>query len=238
MLKQNILALAGAITQTPADALDIVAGQVVNAQTGRAVISLAEVGRIGYFRQDTLPPDFDVQLSVTASHVANDKLYYMANGVQASYVEVDCETGFIKVLGQWAVDDCGRVINPLLVDEQVRGGIVQGIGAVLYEECIYSEDGNLLNGTMADYLVPMADEMPDIHVAHVETPETSTRLGAKGIGEAGLIGAMGAVWVAVNDALKPFGAKILHQPFTPERVLDALARAGNGELVSAPEPTG
>jgi carbon-monoxide dehydrogenase large subunit len=229
LLKRNILALAGAITQNPIDALDIVGGNVVRAQTGRSLISLAEVGRIGYFRQDTLPPDFDVQLSVSASHVASDKLYYMANGVQASHVEVDCETGFIKVLDQWAVDDCGRIINPLLVDEQVRGGIVQGIGAVLYEECIYSEDGNLLNGTMADYLVPMADEMPDIHVVHVETPETSTRLGAKGIGEAGLIGAMGAVWVAVNDALKPFGAKILHQPFTPERVLDALARARSGE---------
>jgi aerobic carbon-monoxide dehydrogenase large subunit len=229
LLKRNILALAGAITQNPIDALDIVGGNVVRAQTGRSLISLAEVGRIGYFRQDTLPPDFDVQLSVSASHVASDKLYYMANGVQASHLEVDCETGFIKVLDQWAVDDCGRIINPLLVDEQVRGGIVQGIGAVLYEECIYSEDGNLLNGTMADYLVPMADEMPDIHVVHVETPETSTRLGAKGIGEAGLIGAMGAVWVAVNDALKPFGAKILHQPFTPERVLDALARARSGE---------
>ena len=225
MLKQNILALAGAITQTPADALDIVDGQVVNTRTGQPVISLADVGRIGYFRQDTLPRDYDVQLSVSASFVANDKMYYMANGVQASYVDVDCDTGFIRMLGQWAVDDCGRVINPLLVDEQVRGGIVQGIGAVLFEECVYSEDANLLNGTMADYLVPMADEMPDIVVAHVETPETSTKLGAKGIGEAGLIGAMGSVWVAVNDALKPLGAKVLHQPFTPERVLDALARA-------------
>jgi carbon-monoxide dehydrogenase large subunit len=225
MLKRNILALAGAITQTPVDALDVAAGSVIHAQSGRQVISLAEVGRIGYFRQDTLPPDFDVQLSVTASHAANDKLYYLANGVQASHVEVDCETGFIRVLGQWAVDDCGRIVNPLLVDEQVRGGIVQGIGAVLYEECIYSAGGNLLNGTMADYLVPMTHEMPDIHVAHVETPEASTQLGAKGIGEAGLIGAMGAVWVAVNDALKPLGARILHQPFTPERVLDALDRA-------------
>jgi carbon-monoxide dehydrogenase large subunit len=228
MLKRNILALAGAITQTPPDALDLVAGHVVNAQTGHAVISLAEVGRIGYFRQDTLPPDFDVQLSVSASHVVNDKLYYAANGVQASYVELDRDTGFIRLLGQWAVDDCGRIINPLLVDEQVRGGVVQGIGAVLYEECIYSEDGNLLNGTMADYLVPMADEMPDIGVAHVETPEASTQLGAKGIGEGGLIGAMGSLWVAVNDALKPLGAKILHQPFTPERVLDAIARARAG----------
>jgi carbon-monoxide dehydrogenase large subunit len=225
MLKQNILSLAGAIAQTPAQALDIVQGQVVNTGTGQAVMSLADIGRIGYFRQDTLPKDFDVQLSVTASFVGNDKLYYMANGVQASHVEIDTDTGFIKLLGQWAVDDCGRVINPLLVDEQVRGGIVQGIGAALFEECIYSEDANLLNGTMADYLVPMAFEMPDIVVGHVETPETSTKLGAKGIGEAGLIGAMGAVWVAVNDALKPFGAKALHQPFTPERILDALARA-------------
>jgi aerobic carbon-monoxide dehydrogenase large subunit len=225
MLKQNILAVAGAITQTSATALDIVDSQVMNTQTGQSVISLADVARIGYFRQDTLPRDHDVQLSVSASFVANDKLFYMANGVQASYVEVDCETGFIKVLGQWAVDDCGRIINPLLVDEQVRGGIVQGIGAVLYEECVYSDDANLQNGTMADYLIPMSDAIPDIVVAHVETPENSTKLGAKGIGEAGLIGAMGAVWVAVNDALKPFGARILHQPFTPERVLDALARA-------------
>jgi carbon-monoxide dehydrogenase large subunit len=225
ILRQNILSLAGAITQTSAAALDLVDGHVVNKRTGQSVISLVDVGRVGYFRQDTLPSDCDPQLSVTASFVATDKLYYMANGVQASYVEVDCDTGIIKVLAQWAVDDCGRVINPLLVDEQVRGGIAQGIGAVLYEECMYSEDGNLLNGTMADYLIPMSDGVPDIVVAHVETPEASTKLGAKGIGEAGLIGAMGAVWVAVNDALKPFGAKVLHQPFTPERVLDALARA-------------
>jgi carbon-monoxide dehydrogenase large subunit len=225
LLKQNILSVAGAITQNPADALDIVDGEVVSRKTGMNLISLAEVGKAGYFRQDTLPPGCDVQFSATYSHSPhNTQMLYMANGVQGSYVEVDRETGFIKVLGQWAVDDCGRVINPLLVDEQVRGGIVQGIGAVLYEECIYSSEGNLLNGTLADYLVPMADEMPDIHVAHIETPEASTQLGAKGVGEAGLIGAMGAVWVAVNDALKPLGAKILHQPFTPERVLDALAR--------------
>ncbi len=224
-LKQNILALAAAITQSVPEALDVAAGQVVNRSTGQTVLSVADVGRIGYFRQDTLPRDFDVQLSVSASFVANHAMYYMANGAQASYVEVDCETGFIKMLGQWAVDDCGRIINPLLVEEQVRGGIVQGLGAVLFEECIYSEDGNLLNGTMADYLVPMADEMPDIVVDHVETPEASTQLGAKGIGEGGLIGAMGSAWVAVNDALKPFGARVRHQPFTPERVLDALASA-------------
>lgn len=221
-LKANILSLASAITQTPAGELDIIDSQIINKVTGMTVISLAEVARIGYFRQDTLPPDFDVQLSVSQSFVANAQMCYLANGVQGSYVEVDIETGFIKVLGQWAVDDCGRIINPLLVDEQVRGGIAQGIGAVLLEECIYSEEGQLQNGTMADYLVPMSCDLPDIKIVHVETPESSTQLGAKGIGEAGLIGAMGAVWVSVNDAIAPLGATIQHQPFTPERVLDAL----------------
>ncbi len=223
-LKANILDLAAAITQTSAEQLDIAGGQVVNKKTEMAVISLADVAKIGYFRQDTLPADFDVQLSVSHSFAANAQMCYLANGVQASYVEVDCESGFIKLLGQWAVDDCGRIINPLLVDEQVRGGIAQGVGAVLFEECMYSPEGYLQNGTMVDYLVPMAGDLPDIFVEHVETPEAATELGAKGVGEAGLIGAMGAVWVAVNDALTPFKAAITHQPFTPERVLDALAR--------------
>jgi carbon-monoxide dehydrogenase large subunit len=223
-LKANILKLAAAITQTPAENLDVVAGQVVNTKTAMSVVTLADVAKIGYFRQDTLPHDFDVQLSVSHSFVANDQMCYVANGVQGSYVEIDCESGFVKLLGHWAVDDCGRIINPLLVDEQVRGGIVQGIGAVLFEECMYSPEGYLQNGTMMDYLVPMAGDVPDIFVEHVESPEATTELGAKGVGEAGLIGAMGALWVAVNDALLPFNSSITHQPFTPERILDCLKR--------------
>lgn len=231
-LRSNILDVAGAITQTPPADLDIVAGQVVNKKTGMTAISLADVAKIGYFRQDTLPPNTNVQFSVSHSFVA-PAMCYLANGVQASYVELDPDSGFIKLLGHWAVDDCGRIVNPLLVNEQVRGGIAQGIGAVLYEECMYGPEGYLENGTMVDYLIPMAADLPDIFVEHVETPEASTELGAKGIGEAGLIGAMGAVWVAVNDALVPFGAAITHQPFTPERVLDALARARSKEKASA-----
>jgi carbon-monoxide dehydrogenase large subunit len=128
------------------------------------------------------------------------------------------------------VTDCGRQINPLLVDEQMRGGIVQGIGSVLYEECVYDEQGTLANGTMAEYLAPMASEMPDIHLTTVETREGSTELGAKGVGESGLIGAMGALWVAVNDALRPFGAVMSQQPFTPERVLDAIEKAQSASI--------
>ena len=229
-LRANILDLAGVIAQMSPENLDIVDGQIVDTRTGMTTASLAEIAEIGYFRQDTLPPDYDVQLSVTQSHVHNDKDYYLANGIQGAYLEIDTESGFIRLLGHWAVDDCGRVINPLLVDEQVRGGIVQGIGATLYEQCMYSDDGQMQNGTMADYLAPMAFEMPDIVVEHVETREASTMLGAKGIGEAGMIGAIGVMWSAVNDALRPLGAEINHQPFTPERILEALkaARQDNG----------
>jgi carbon-monoxide dehydrogenase large subunit len=122
------------------------------------------------------------------------------------------------------VEDCGRIINPLLVDEQVRGGIVQGIGGALYEHCIYSPEGQLMIGSMADYLVPMAAEMPDIEVGHVETPTRESLLGSKGAGEAGTAGAPAAVMNAINDALRPFAAKVFAQPFTPERILAALGK--------------
>jgi carbon-monoxide dehydrogenase large subunit len=112
----------------------------------------------------------------------------------------------------------------LLVDEQVRGGIVQGLGGALYEHCVYSPEGQLMVGSMADYLVPMAAEMPDIEVGHIETPTKESLLGAKGAGEAGTAGAPAAVMNAINDALRPFGAKVFAQPFTPERILAALGK--------------
>ena len=224
-LRDNILALAGPILQTDPAMLDLAGGHVVNRDDGAERISLAEIGRIGHFRQDMLPADLQPELAVTRSHVNNHAMFYVGNGVQGCHVELDPETGMISVLGHWVADDCGRVINPLIVDEQLRGGIVQGIGATLYEHCQYDETGQMLNATMADYLVPMASEMPDIGTAHVETPEASTELGAKGVGEAGTIGATAAVWLAVNDALRPLGARISEQPFTPARVLNALAAA-------------
>ncbi len=115
----------------------------------------------------------------------------------------------MTLLKHWCVEDCGTVINPQLVDEQIRGGVVQGIGAALFEHCIYDARGQLLNGNMADYLVPMAAEMPDIEVGHVVTPTADSELGAKGAGEAGTAGAPGAVMNAINDALRPLGAKPL-----------------------------
>jgi carbon-monoxide dehydrogenase large subunit len=126
------------------------------------------------------------------------------------------------------------VLNPLLVEEQLRGGIVQGIGEALYEELRYGTHGHLESGTLAEYLVPMAAEMPDIEVGHVETPTQESLLGAKGAGEAGTAGAPGAVMNAINDALRPFGAKVFAQPFTPERILAALGKVpGRWPEVSA-----
>src|SRR4030088_3406103 len=107
-----------------------------------------------------------------------------------------------------------------MVDEQMRGGVVQGIGAALFEHCLYDDRGQTLNGTMADYLVPMAAEMPDIEVGHVVSPTADSELGAKGAGEAGTAGASGAVVNAVNDALRPLAAtNILEIPLTPDRIL-------------------
>jgi carbon-monoxide dehydrogenase large subunit len=144
--------------------------------------------------------------------------------MQASLIEVDPETGFVKLLKHWCVEDCGTVINPMLVDEQIRGGIVQGIGAALWEHCLYDDNGQLLNGNLADYLVPMSGELPDIVVAHVSTPTRTSELGAKGVGEAGTAGAPAAVMNAINDALAPLNARVPAQPCTPERVLRALGK--------------
>jgi carbon-monoxide dehydrogenase large subunit len=124
------------------------------------------------------------------------------------------------------VEDCGRLINPAIVDGQVQGGVVQGIGGVLYEECVYDGAGQLLTTTLMDYLVPGTAEVPDIQVDHLETPSPFTVGGFKGVGEAGTAGAPGAIMNAVNDALLPLGARIDRQPITPERLLLALRAAG------------
>ena len=224
-LRANVVAVAASILQADAKALDIRNGIVVDADTGRERIGLDEVARIAYFRPDTLPPGFQAELLATRHYVPRAYAFAFTNGAQASWLEVDTDTGFIKLLKHWCVEDCGTVINPQLVDEQVRGGVVQGLGAALFEHCLYDERGQMLNGNMADYLVPMAAEMPDIEVGHVVTPTADSELGAKGAGEAGTAGAPACVMNAVNDALAPLGAKIITEmPITPAVVLKALGK--------------
>jgi aerobic carbon-monoxide dehydrogenase large subunit len=223
-LRSNILDVAAAILQSsPAD-LDIVNHAIVNASDGAIRIELSELARIVFFRPDTLPPGVQPEMMATRHFVPRDYPFAFTNGVQACWLEVDTDTGFIKLLKHWVVEDCGTIINPQLVDEQVRGGVVQGLGAALFEKCIYDERGQLTNANMADYLVPMSGEMPDIDVGHVVSPTAETELGAKGAGEAGTAGAAAAVANAVNDALQPFGTVITEIPLTPQLILSALGR--------------
>jgi carbon-monoxide dehydrogenase large subunit len=223
-LRANLLRLAGVLLQMQAGELDIIEGVVVDIATGQERIALQELARIAYYRPDALPQGVQAELTAAHHHVPRGQPFAFTNGIQASHVEVDVESGFVRLLDHWVVEDCGRIINPLLVDEQIRGGVVQGIGAALYEECLYSKEGQLLNGTLADYLVPMASEMPDIHVDHVSTPTLHSELGAKGAGEAGTAGAASAVLNAINDALQPYGARLSQIPATPERILRALGK--------------
>jgi carbon-monoxide dehydrogenase large subunit len=223
-LRQNVLKVAGTILQASPQDLDIRDGVVVDKDSGRERMGLDEVARITYFRPDTLPHDLQAEFVVTRHYVPRKFPFAFTNGIQAAYLEVDTETGFIKLLRHWVVEDCGTIINPQLVDEQIRGGVVQGLGPALFEHCLYDEHGQLLNGNMADYLVPMAAEMPDIEVGHVVSPTLESELGAKGAGEAGTAGAAAAVANAVNDALQPFDVRITAIPLTPDCVLRALGR--------------
>jgi carbon-monoxide dehydrogenase large subunit len=223
-LRSRILDVAAAILKTDKSELDVSDNEIVSKVSGEPRLELPELGRVAYFRPDTLPMDFQSELMVTRHYTPRGYGFAFTNGIQASLVEVDTETGFVKLLKHWCVEDCGTVLNPMLVDEQVRGGIVQGLGAAFFEHCLYSPEGQLLNGNLADYLVPMAGEMPDIVVGHVSTPTRTSELGAKGAGEAGTAGAPGAVMNAVNDALAPFGVRVTAQPITPERILKALGK--------------
>ncbi len=221
-LKANILNIASAILQSRSTDLDLSEGRLIERETGVVRMTLGELAALVYFRSDTLPPELNIDLTIAHHFAPKGFPFAFANGIHGSLVEVDIETGFVRLLKHWVVEDCGRIINPMLVNEQIRGGVVQGLGAALFEECLYDEAGQLLNGSLADYLVPMACEMPDIAIAHVETPTRDTELGAKGCGEAGTSAASGAALNAVNDALDPLHASISQIPMTPQRILRAL----------------
>ena len=143
-------------------------------------------------------------------------------GAHVAVVEIDRDTGLVELRRHVAVDDCGRVVNPLLAEGQVHGGIAQGIAQALFEAVVYDADGTPRTTTLADYAFPSAAELPSFEVAHTETPTPRNPLGAKGIGESGTTGSTAAAWNAVIDALEPFGVRHLDPPFTPERVWRAM----------------
>src|SRR3989441_84438 len=211
-LRSNVLDVAAAILKTEKQKLDVMNNEVIDRLTLETKLPLAELGRVAYFRPDTLPMEFQSELTVTRHYTPRQYGFTFTNGIQASSREVDPDTGFGRLLNDWCVEDAGTLINPMLVDEQIRGGVVQGIGAALYEECLYGPDGQLLNGNMADYLVPMSGEMCDIVCAHLETPTRQSQLRAKGVGEGGTAGAPAAVVDGPKGAPAPPGAPVSGSP--------------------------
>lgn len=222
--RNSILEVASHLCEQPADILDIVNGEIINLETGETQASLADVGELIHFKTHELPADFEPELIVTRHYSQREQLMVYANCALGVSLDVDINTGLIKLNKVWAVDDCGRIINEKLVAEQMRGGVVQGIGSTLFEECLYDEDGQLQNGNLIEYLVPMAGDVPDIECAHTETLTKATELGAKGCGEAGIIGICAALMNAINDALEPFDVILTSQPFTPRKILEALGK--------------
>jgi carbon-monoxide dehydrogenase large subunit len=197
-------------------------------QSARAFGELALAANVAW----NMPPGVEPGLEATAFFDPTNFVYPF--GTHICLVEVDAETGKVDVQRYIAVDDCGPQINPMIVQGQIHGGVVQGLGEALQEIAIYDESGQLLTGTMMDYAVPKASQMPHIETDHTVTPSPVNPLGVKGCGEAGTIASAAAVVNAVVDALQPFGISHIDKPLTPARVWAAIqaaraSGAGNGK---------
>jgi carbon-monoxide dehydrogenase large subunit len=192
--------------------------------------SIQEVS-LATFAAHDLPEGFEPSLDSDATHDPDN--FSFPHGTHLCAVEVDTETGFTKIRSYVAVDDVGKVVNPLIVEGQVHGGLAQGIAQALYEEAVYDADGNLTTTTMADYLVPSATDLPTFTTDRTETPATTNPLGVKGVGEAGTIASTPAVVNSIVDALRPYGVNDVLMPCTPERVWRAI-RGGGPEHSSQP----
>jgi carbon-monoxide dehydrogenase large subunit len=157
-----------------------------------------------------------------------------ANGTHVVEVEVDIETGEVKILRYVVVHDCGRVINPLIVNGQIVGGIAHGIGNALLERMVYDADAQPLSTNLGEYMLPLATDVPHLEISHMETPSPLNPIGVKGVGEGGTILAMAAVIGAVDNALAPFGVRIREAPISPQRIIELLneARAGRAAAPS------
>ena len=189
-------------------------------------ITLSEIARTWYLKPQNLPSDVDMGgLEATIGYRPNPDSGTFSYATHAAIVAVDPEIGDIKILDYVVVEDGGKLVNPMVVDGQILGGLAQGIGTALYEEMPFDAAGQPLASTFADYLLPSSTEVPATRIDHMETLAPHTEFGVKGIGEGGAIAAPAAIANAINDALRPLRAELLVSPITPHRVLDAIARA-------------
>jgi carbon-monoxide dehydrogenase large subunit len=191
----------------------------------RGSITIEEIARTAHLRMDALPEGVEPLLTVTGTYQPGIDTGVFAFATHAAVVAVDPQTGHVEILDYAVAEDCGTAINPMIVEGQVRGGVVQGIGTALYEEIPYDEAGQPLAGTFSDYHIPGMAEMPPIKVAHTTTPTPFTEYGVKGMGEGGAIAPAAAIANAVRDALASLGAEVNETPITPRRVADAIRGA-------------
>ncbi|HET9686767.1 MAG TPA: molybdopterin cofactor-binding domain-containing protein, partial [Pseudolabrys sp.] len=205
-------------------AADLIAedGRISVAGTDRSV-TFREVARAVYSQMGRLPAEARGELAATKSY---DPVFgTTTSATHVATVEIDPETFEIKVDRFAVAEDCGRLVNPLIVDGQVHGGVAQGIGAALYEEVIYDDQGQINTASLVDYLVPSACEIPPIQVVHLESESPTTLGGFRGMGEGGTIGSPAAIANAVSDALSPLGIEINELPITPERLFRLIEAA-------------
>jgi carbon-monoxide dehydrogenase large subunit len=219
-LGERIRTVAAALLEAHAADIELGGGRAVVRGSPERGLSYAELARAAHFRSNELR---GVEPSLEATvHYTNPGAWTFTNGAHLAVVEIDVETGQVRVLRYVAVDDCGRIVNPALVEGQIAGGIAQGLGGVLKEHCVYDDAGQLLSATLMDYAVPTFADVPPIETHHIETPAPGIAGGFKGAGEAGATGAPAAILNAVNDALAPLGVMLTEQPITPERVVRAI----------------
>jgi aerobic carbon-monoxide dehydrogenase large subunit len=217
--------IAAGLLEVSADDLEWTPGRWAvrgDPEQGRSIAEIA----LATFAAHNLPDGVEPSLDSEATYDPNN--FSFPHGTHLCAVEVDTETGQVTIRSYVAVDDVGVVVNPLIVEGQVHGGIAQGIAQALYEEAVYDADGNLQTTTLADYLVPSAADLPTFVTDRTQTPSTTNPLGVKGVGEAGTIASTPAVVGAVVDALRPFGVKDVHMPCTAERVWRAINEAKAG----------
>jgi len=217
--------LAAHMMEANEDDLEFSGGSFTVRGTERPATSLAEVALAAFAAHD-LPEG--AEASLDADSTFDPENFSFPHGTHLCATEVDTETGEVRIRSYVAVDDVGTIVNPLIVEGQVHGGLAQGIAQALYEEAVYDADGNLVTSTLADYLVPTAADLPDFKTDRTVTPSTTNPLGAKGVGEAGTIASTPAVVGSVVDALRPFGVHDLRMPCTPQRVWRAIADATEG----------
>jgi carbon-monoxide dehydrogenase large subunit len=221
-VQEKVLRVAAHLLEVGLQDLEMAGGVVSVKGAPHRKITLKEVAQAAVYSAWRLPEGEDPGLEATV-HYTPPPLTF-ANATHAAAVEVDVETGAVSILRYVVAEDCGKIINPVIVAGQIHGGVAQGLGNALLEHLVYDENGQLLTTTLMDYLMPTAADVPEFVVEHVETPSPFTEGGVKGMGEGGAIAPPGCIANAIADALSPLGAEVTKLPLTPEYVRNLAGR--------------